>query len=71
MDWSDPLIRNGRSIIFDLQTCETLMVAPIKSLMIDDFKAKYPEDYKVMASSTLSTRTMVKELILKVELGIK
>ncbi len=41
MDWNNPLIRNGRSIIFDLQTLETLMVAPIKSLMIDDFKAKY------------------------------
>lgn len=42
MDWNDSLISNGRSIIFDLQTYETLMVAPIKSLMIDDFKSKYP-----------------------------
>jgi len=41
-----------------------------KKISIDDFKAKYPEDYKVMASSTLSTRTMVKDLIFKVELGI-
>ena len=30
----------------------------------DEFKAKYPEDYKVMASTTLSTRTMVMSLIL-------
>ncbi len=41
-----------------------------KKISTEDFKAKYPEDYKVMASSTLSTRTMVRELILKVELGI-
>jgi hypothetical protein len=41
-----------------------------KSISIDDFKAKYPDDYKIMMSSTLSTRTMVKELIVKVKLGI-
>ena len=41
-----------------------------KSISIDDFKSKYPEDYKVMASATLSTRTMVKDLIFKVELGL-
>jgi hypothetical protein len=41
-----------------------------KKISIDDFKAKYPEDYKVMVSSTLSTRTMVKDLIFKVELGL-
>ena len=41
-----------------------------KSISVDDFKSKYPEDYKVMSSSTYSTRTMVRDLILKLDLGI-
>jgi len=41
-----------------------------KSISIDDFKAKYPDDYKVMASQTLSTRTMVRDQIVKLEFGI-
>lgn len=41
-----------------------------KTISLDDFKAKYPEDYKVMASTTLSTRTMVMSLILELDLGI-
>ena len=41
-----------------------------KSISTDEFKAKYPEDYKVMASTTLSTRTMVMSLILELDLGI-
>ena len=41
-----------------------------KSISTDEFKAKYPEDYKIMASSTLSTRTMVRSLILKLDLGL-
>ena len=41
-----------------------------KTISTDEFKAKYPEDYKVMASNTLSTRTMVMSLILELDLGI-
>ena len=41
-----------------------------KGISIDDFKAKYPDDYKVMASQTLSTRTMVRDQIVKLEFGI-
>jgi hypothetical protein len=41
-----------------------------KSISTEEFKAKYPEDYKVMSSSTLSTRTMVRSLILKLDLGL-
>ena len=41
-----------------------------KTISTDEFKAKYPEDYKVMASTTLSTRTMVMSLILELDLGI-
>jgi hypothetical protein len=41
-----------------------------KSISTEDFKAKYPEDYKIMASNTLSTRTMVRSLILKLDLGL-
>lgn len=41
-----------------------------KSISINDFKAKYPEDYQVMNTKTLSTRTMVKEYILSLTLGI-
>ena len=41
-----------------------------KSISTEEFKAKYPEDYKIMASSTLSTRTMVRSLILKLDLGL-
>ena len=41
-----------------------------KSISTEEFKAKYPEDYKIMASNTLSTRTMVKSLILKLDIGI-
>jgi hypothetical protein len=41
-----------------------------KNISTDEFKAKYPEDYKIMASTTLSTRTMVRSLILKLNLGL-
>ncbi len=41
-----------------------------KSISIDDFKAKYPEDYKVMASTTSSTRTMVRQMIFNVDFGL-
>lgn len=41
-----------------------------KKISLDDFKAKYPEDYQVMVNTTLSTRTMVKELIVKLDFAI-
>ena len=41
-----------------------------KSISVDDFKAKYPEDYIVMVNNTTKTRTMVRDVILKVELGL-
>jgi hypothetical protein len=41
-----------------------------KNISTDEFKTKYPEDYKIMASTTLSTRTMVRSLILKLDLGL-
>ncbi len=43
MDWSDPFIRNSRSLIVDNETHETLMVAPPKSYMYDEFKVHHPE----------------------------
>ena len=42
-----------------------------KSIALDDFKTKYPEDYIVMVNNTTKSRTMVKQVILKVELGLK
>ena len=42
-----------------------------KSISLDDFKTKYPEDYIVMVNNTTKSRTMVKQVILKVELGLK
>jgi hypothetical protein len=41
-----------------------------KSIALDDFKTKYPEDYIVMVNNTTKSRTMVKQVILKVELGL-
>lgn len=41
-----------------------------KTISTADFKAKYPQDYQVMNESTLKTRTMVRELIVKLELAI-
>jgi len=41
-----------------------------KSISLDNFKAKYPEDYIVMMNNTTKTRKMVKQVILKVELGL-
>ena len=41
-----------------------------KSVSLDDFKAKYPEDYIVMVNNTTKTRTMVRDVILKVDLGL-
>jgi hypothetical protein len=41
-----------------------------KKISTDDFKAKYPEDFKIMLGTTAETRTMVRTAILKVELGI-
>jgi hypothetical protein len=43
MDWSDPFIRNSRSLIVDNETHETLMVAPPKSGLYDEFKVHHPE----------------------------
>ena len=42
MDWESELVRNARSIVFDYETRETLMVSPPKSLLLEDFKAKHP-----------------------------
>ena len=47
-----------------------LGVGKNSSISIDDFKKKYPQDYEVMASTTLKTRTMVSQSILKPELSI-
>jgi hypothetical protein len=41
-----------------------------KSVSLDDFKAKYPEDYQVMWNNTLKTRTMVRDAIMTHELGL-
>jgi len=41
-----------------------------KSISVNDFKAKYPEDYIVMVNNTTKTRTMVRDVILKIELGL-
>ena len=41
-----------------------------KSISIADFKAKYPEDYNVMYNTTYATRTMLRDVILSVELGL-
>ena len=41
-----------------------------KSISVDEFKAKYPDDYIVMMNNTTKTRTMVRDVILKIELGI-
>lgn len=41
-----------------------------KSISVNDFKAKYPEDYKVMQNSTSATRTIVRDIIFELELGI-
>ena len=41
-----------------------------KSISVNEFKAKYPEDYIVMVNNTTKTRTMVRDVILKIELGI-
>lgn len=41
-----------------------------KSISVDEFKAKYPDDYIVMMNNTAKTRTMVRDVILKIELGI-
>jgi hypothetical protein len=43
MDWSDPFIRNSRSMIVDNETHETLMIAPPKSYLYDEFKVHHPE----------------------------
>ena len=42
MDWNESIVRSGRSLVFDIETHETLMISPVKSYMIDDFKAKHP-----------------------------
>jgi len=41
-----------------------------KSISVDDFKKKYPEDYEVMASTTLKTRTMVRDAIMSLDLPL-
>lgn len=41
-----------------------------KSISVSDFKAKYPEDYIEMVNNTTKARIIVKEVILKIELGI-
>jgi hypothetical protein len=41
-----------------------------KSISVDDFKKKYPEDYEVMVSTTLKTRTMVRDVIMSLDLPL-
>jgi hypothetical protein len=41
MDWNETIVRSGRSLVFDIETHETLMISPAKSYMINDFKAKH------------------------------
>jgi hypothetical protein len=41
-----------------------------KTISIDEFKSKYPEDYQVMYTTTLKTRTMVREAIVLLQLGL-
>jgi hypothetical protein len=41
-----------------------------KSISVDDFKKKYPEDYEIMYSTTLKTRTMVRDAIMSLDLPL-
>ena len=41
-----------------------------KQISVADFKAKYPQDYQIMNENTSKTRTMVREMILQLELGL-
>jgi hypothetical protein len=43
MDWNDIQLRFSRSIIYDLETHETLMIAPCKSYLLDEFKNKHSD----------------------------
>jgi hypothetical protein len=40
-DVNDPVVRNSRSIIYDLKTHATLMIAPNKSFEYEDFKTRH------------------------------
>ncbi len=42
MDWKDGLLNVSRSMVCDLETHDTLMVAPPKSILIEDFKTAHP-----------------------------
>jgi len=41
-----------------------------KSISVDDFKKNYPEDYEIMYSTTLKTRTMVRDAIMSLDLPL-
>lgn len=42
VDMNDPIVHHSRSIIFDLKTHNTLMMAPNKSFEYNDFKERHP-----------------------------
>jgi len=42
VDMNDPIVHHSRSIIFDLTTHATLMIAPNKSYEYEDFKTRHP-----------------------------
>ena len=48
MDWTDNMVRSARSLVFDNETHETMMVSPIKSVLIDEFKTAHPNVAEVI-----------------------
>ena len=48
MNWTDNLVRSARSLVFDNETHETLMVSPVKSILIDEFKTAHPNVAEVI-----------------------
>lgn len=42
MDWASELVRFSRSVVFDYETHQTLMVSPPKSYLLEEFKVKHP-----------------------------
>lgn len=43
LDWSFATMPELRSLVCDLETHETLMIAPIKSMLLQEFKEKHPD----------------------------
>lgn len=43
LNLSDPEVRNNRSVVYDLNTHETLMMSPPKSDLLEDFRKEHPD----------------------------